>query len=85
MVLSNHGWTRPSASGAGLSGASVRSGELAGRGGGNRIEEGRWVEALALVGLGHSAGHVVDAYKREGFNPPAFLDAVPAAPAGRLA
>jgi len=28
---------------------------------------------------------VAGAYEREGFNPPAFLDAVPAAPAGRLA
>ena len=37
-----------------------RSGEPAGRGGGNRVEEGRRVEALALVGLGHGAGHVVD-------------------------
>ena len=46
------------------------------------------VVAVALVDADavHAvATAVADAYRREGFNPPAFLDAVPAAPAGRLA
>ena len=44
--------------------------------------------AIALVdadAVHDVAAAVADAYRREGFNPPAFLDAVPAAPAGRLA
>ena len=44
--------------------------------------------AIALVdadAVHDVAAAVADAYEREGFNPPAFLDAVPAAPAGRLA
>jgi len=35
--------------------------------------------------VGAVARAVVAAYAREGFAPPAFLDAVPSAPAGRLA
>ena len=43
--------------------------------------------AIALVNadaVHDVAVAVAEAYAREGFNPPAFLDAVPAAPAGRL-
>ncbi len=43
--------------------------------------------AIALVDaktVHDVAAAVAQAYEREGFNPPAFLDAVPAAPAGRL-
>ena len=43
--------------------------------------------AIALVdadAVHEVATAVAGAYEREGFNPPAFLDAVPAAPAGRL-
>ena len=43
--------------------------------------------AIALVdgdAVHDVAAAVAGAYEREGFNPPAFLDAVPAAPAGRL-
>jgi len=44
--------------------------------------------AIALVDadtVHDVARAVAEAYQHEGFNPPAFLDAVPAAPAGRLA
>ena len=44
--------------------------------------------AIALVDAGNVervAGAVVTAYAKEGFNAPAFLDAVPSSPAGRLA
>ena len=44
--------------------------------------------AIALVdadAVDAVARAVVVAYAREGFTPPAFLDAVPSAPAGRLA
>ncbi|WP_127841646.1 galactokinase [Actinomyces wuliandei] len=44
--------------------------------------------AIALVDAARVhdvAAAVTDAYAREGFTPPAFLDAVPSAPAGRLA
>ena len=44
--------------------------------------------AIALVdadAVEQVARAVVQAYAREGFGAPAFLDAVPSAPAGRLA
>jgi len=47
--------------------------------------EGR-VSVTELADAVHDVARAVaEAYQREGFNPPAFLDAVPAAPAGRLA
>ena len=43
----------------------------------DRLTRNNAVDAVARA--------VVAAYAREGFTPPAFLDAVPSAPAGRLA
>ena len=67
---------------------AVEAARAAGAHGARMTGGGFGGSAIALVDADavHAvATAVADAYRREGFNPPAFLDAVPAAPAGRLA
>ena len=67
---------------------AVEAARAAGAHGARMTGGGFGGSAIALVDADavHAvAAAVADAYRREGFNPPAFLDAVPAAPAGRLA
>ena len=67
---------------------AVEAARAAGAHGARMTGGGFGGSAIALVdadAVHDVAAAVADAYRREGFNPPAFLDAVPAAPAGRLA
>jgi len=66
---------------------AVEAARAAGAHGARMTGGGFGGSAIALVdakAVHAVAAAVAQAYKREGFNPPAFLDAVPAAPAGRL-
>ena len=67
---------------------AVEAARAAGAHGARMTGGGFGGSAIALVdadAVHDVARAVTEAYRREGFNPPAFLDAVPAAPAGRLA
>ena len=66
---------------------AVEAARTAGAHGARMTGGGFGGSAIALVdadAVHEVATAVAGAYEREGFNPPAFLDAVPAAPAGRL-
>ena len=66
---------------------AVEAARAAGAHGARMTGGGFGGSAIALVDaktVHDVAAAVAQAYEREGFNPPAFLDAVPAAPAGRL-
>ena len=66
---------------------AVEAARAAGAHGARMTGGGFGGSAIALVdakAVHAVAAAVAQAYEREGFNPPAFLDAVPAAPAGRL-
>ena len=66
---------------------AVEAARAAGAHGARMTGGGFGGSAIALVdakAVRAVAAAVAQAYEREGFNPPAFLDAVPAAPAGRL-
>ena len=66
---------------------AVEAARAAGAHGARMTGGGFGGSAIALVdgdAVHDVAAAVAESYKREGFNPPAFLDAVPAAPAGRL-
>ena len=66
---------------------AVEAARAAGAHGARMTGGGFGGSAIALVdadAVQDVARAVAEAYQREGFNPPAFLDAVPAAPAGRL-
>ena len=68
--------------------AAVEAARAAGAHGARMTGGGFGGSAIALVdadAVDAVARAVVAAYAREGFTPPAFLDAVPSAPAGRLA
>ena len=68
--------------------AAVEAARTAGAHGARMTGGGFGGSAIALVdadAVDAVARAVVAAYAREGFTPPAFLDAVPSAPAGRLA
>ena len=67
---------------------AVEAARAAGAHGARMTGGGFGGSAIALVdadAVHDVARAVAEAYQREGFNPPAFLDAVPAAPAGKLA
>ncbi|WP_296499531.1 galactokinase [uncultured Actinomyces sp.] len=67
---------------------AVEAARTAGAHGARMTGGGFGGSAIALVdadAVHEVATAVAGAYEREGFNPPAFLDAVPAAPAGRFA
>jgi len=66
---------------------AVEAARAAGAHGARMTGGGFGGSAIALVNadaVHDVAVAVAEAYAREGFNPPAFLNAVPAAPAGRL-
>ena len=66
---------------------AVEAARIAGAHGARMTGGGFGGSAIALVdadAVHEVATAVAGAYERGGFNPPAFLDAVPAAPAGRL-